>query len=90
MSTNKQTALVTGAAGFLGSHLVDASFQGIQVLGVDNFITGSKNLKLYFRTAICVYSGHAITSQIPIAKMNILMWCFIWLLQQILLDININ
>ncbi|MEO6922233.1 MAG: UDP-glucuronic acid decarboxylase family protein [Bryocella sp.] len=34
--------LITGAAGFLGSHLVDALLaQGHQVLGVDNLCTGS-------------------------------------------------
>jgi len=39
-------ALVTGAAGFLGSHLVDALLaEGHSVLGVDNLVTGStKNL----------------------------------------------
>jgi len=39
--------LVTGAAGFLGSHLVDRFLAGgHEVLGVDNFITGSwKNLE---------------------------------------------
>ncbi|MGW8265961.1 MAG: UDP-glucuronic acid decarboxylase family protein [Longimicrobiales bacterium] len=39
--------LITGAAGFLGSHLVDRFLAGgHKVLGVDNFITGSwRNLK---------------------------------------------
>jgi len=37
-----QTILVTGAAGFLGSHLCDALLaEGNDVIGVDNFSTGS-------------------------------------------------
>jgi dTDP-glucose 4,6-dehydratase len=36
-------ALVSGAAGFLGSHLVDSLLgQGHKVVGVDNLVTGSK------------------------------------------------
>ena len=39
--------LITGAAGFLGSHLTDRFLkEGYEVIGVDNFITGSrKNLE---------------------------------------------
>ena len=42
----KKTVLITGAAGFLGSHLCDYFLsKNYRVIGVDNFITGSpKNL----------------------------------------------
>jgi nucleoside-diphosphate-sugar epimerase len=37
------TALITGAAGFIGSHLVDAYLaRDWRVIGVDNFVTGNR------------------------------------------------
>lgn len=41
--SRQRRALVTGAAGFLGSHLTDRLLRmGYSVLGVDNFLTGSE------------------------------------------------
>jgi len=43
----KKTVLITGAAGFIGSHLVEYYLsRGWEVIGVDNFITGTyENIK---------------------------------------------
>jgi dTDP-glucose 4,6-dehydratase len=39
---SKRTAVVTGGAGFLASHLTDRLLkEGFKVIGIDNFITGS-------------------------------------------------
>ena len=40
----RKRALVTGGAGFIGSHLCDALLeQGFDVLSVDNFFTGTRD-----------------------------------------------
>ena len=47
----KQRVLITGAAGFLGSHLCDRFIkEGFQVIGMDNLITGDlKNIQHLFK-----------------------------------------
>ncbi|MEM8953139.1 MAG: UDP-glucuronic acid decarboxylase family protein [Verrucomicrobiota bacterium] len=42
LSDDRKIAVVTGGAGFLGSHLTDRLLgEGYRVIGIDNFITGS-------------------------------------------------
>lgn len=44
MGKNKEVVLITGGAGFLGSHLCDLFIEdGFRVICVDNFITGRMN-----------------------------------------------
>ena len=50
----KKTILITGAAGFLGSHLCDRFIkEGYHVIGMDNLITGDlKNIEHLFQLNI--------------------------------------
>jgi dTDP-glucose 4,6-dehydratase len=50
-ASGKQRILITGAAGFLGSHLCDRFIkEGMDVVGMDNLITGDlKNIQHLFR-----------------------------------------
>jgi dTDP-glucose 4,6-dehydratase len=61
--------LVTGAAGFLGSHLCDRFIrEGYQVIGMDNLITGDlRNIEHLFRLREFEFYHHDVTKFIHIA-----------------------
>ncbi|WP_299382930.1 UDP-glucuronic acid decarboxylase family protein [uncultured Lacinutrix sp.] len=63
-----KTVLITGAAGFLGSHLCDKFIkEGYQVIGMDNYITGDKkNLAHLQEHANFSFIEHDITEFIEI------------------------
>nr|WP_321229358.1 UDP-glucuronic acid decarboxylase family protein [uncultured Psychroserpens sp.] len=60
--------LITGAAGFLGSHLCDRFIkEGYNVIGMDNFITGdSKNVKHLMNHSNFEFIEHDVTNFISI------------------------
>lgn len=59
----KKTVLITGAAGFLGSHLCDRFLrEGFKVVGMDNLITGNlKNIEHLFPLADFDFYHHDVT-----------------------------
>ena len=59
--------LITGAGGFLGSHLADALLaQGHHVTGVDSFITGSRdNIKHLVHNRQFEFIEHDLTTGLP-------------------------
>lgn len=63
-----KTVLITGAAGFLGSHLCDRFIaEGYRVIGMDNFITGDKkNLQHLENHANFEFIEHDVTEFIKI------------------------
>src|SRR5580692_13155857 len=67
-----QTILVTGAAGFLGSHLCDALLaEGHQVVGVDNLSTGSlENISHLTREPRFVFEQTDITQAFDPGKVD--------------------
>src|SRR5690625_7387885 len=56
--------LITGAAGFLGSHLCDKFIkEGYSVIGMDNLITGDlKNIEHLFLNENFVFYNHDVTT----------------------------
>lgn len=59
----KQRVLITGAAGFLGSHLCDKFItEGFEVIGMDNLITGDlKNIEHLFKLPDFDFYHHDVT-----------------------------
>src|SRR6478735_2684629 len=50
MKSKQPISMVTGAAGFLGSHLTDLLLtRGHRVIGIDNFVTGSRDNLAHLR-----------------------------------------
>jgi dTDP-glucose 4,6-dehydratase len=63
LDTTKKKVLITGAAGFLGSHLCDKFLmEGYHVIGMDNLITGNiKNIEHLFPSKYFEYYHHDVS-----------------------------
>jgi dTDP-glucose 4,6-dehydratase len=63
-----KTVLITGAAGFLGSHLCDRFIQdGFKVIGMDNLITGNlKNIEHLFGNPQFEFHKHDVSKYIHV------------------------
>lgn len=68
MKLNKKKVLITGAAGFLGSHLCDRFInEGFSVIGMDNFITGDpKNINHILNDSNFKFIEHDVTEFVNI------------------------
>ncbi|AXT61819.1 SDR family oxidoreductase [Aquimarina sp. AD10] len=65
-----QKVLITGAAGFLGSHLCDRFIaEGFHVIGMDNLITGDlKNIEHLFKLENFEFYNHDVSKFIHVAN----------------------
>lgn len=65
---NKKRVLITGAAGFLGSHLSDRFIaEGYEVIGMDNLITGDlKNIEHLFKLREFEFYHHDVSKFVHI------------------------
>lgn len=65
----KKRILITGAAGFLGSHLCDRFLdEGFHVIGMDNLITGDiRNIEHLFRLKDFEFYNHDVSKFIHVA-----------------------
>jgi len=67
-ASSKGKVLITGAAGFLGSHLCDRFIrEGFQVIGMDNLITGDlKNIEHLFKLKAFEFYHHDVSKFIHV------------------------
>jgi len=65
-----KTAVITGGAGFLGSHLCDKLISNnINVICIDNLLTGSfDNISHLFENKLFKFIKHDVTNYIHIAE----------------------
>ncbi len=65
---NKKVAVITGGAGFLGSHLCDRLLkEGLKVVCIDNLLTGSlDNISHLFQNENFVFYKHDVTNFIHV------------------------
>src|SRR5436189_4858770 len=65
---SKKKVLITGAAGFLGSHLCDRFIrEGYQVIGMDNLITGDlRNIDHLFKLKEFEFYHHDVSKFIHV------------------------
>src|SRR4030042_683085 len=70
MADIKGNVLVSGAAGFIGSHLCERLLKdGHRVIGLDNFITGRKeNLKPLYGSERLRFIHHDITERLTLQE----------------------
>jgi dTDP-glucose 4,6-dehydratase len=62
-----ERVLITGAAGFIGSHLVDYLLErGYEVIGMDNFITGNKGNLEHIKSPAFTFVEHNVTEEIVV------------------------
>lgn len=68
MSDTKRRVLITGAAGFLGSHLCDRMLaEGFEVIAMDNLVTGDlRNIEHLFGNQDFTFLHHDVTKYIHI------------------------
>jgi dTDP-glucose 4,6-dehydratase len=69
MQEDQKRVLITGAAGFLGSHLCDKFIaEGFRVVGMDNLVTGDlKNIEHLFKLKEFEFYHHDVTKFIHIS-----------------------
>ena len=65
----KKRVLITGAAGFLGSHLCDRFVkEGFEVLGMDNLITGDlRNIEELFKLKSFTFYEHDVSNFVHVS-----------------------
>ena len=66
---DKKVVLITGAAGFLGSHLCDRFIsEGFKVIGMDNLITGNlKNIEHLFKLKDFEFYHHDVSNFVHVS-----------------------